>query len=461
MRFELPDHVLAVSHKLKKAKFESFVVGGSLRDIILGKKRSDWDFATNATPEDLLTIFPNGFYDNSFGTVGVPIEEGIKSPGGGEKNIFEITTYRSEAGFSDHRHPDKVVWGSTITEDLARRDFTINAMAYDPDKGIIDPYKGLEDIKNKIIRAVRNPQERFAEDALRMMRAIRFATELSFGIEEETFAAIERNSHLLPSISWERIRDEVFKILASKNAYGGFGKLRESGLLKHIFPEIEKCFGVEQKSPQRHHIYDVGTHLFKSLEFCPSKDPLVRLATLLHDVGKSVTHNKTEEGVITFYNHEIIGASIVRNIAFRMHLPKKDREKLVRLVRWHQFSVDEKQTDKALRRFIKNIGPGDLGDILDLRIGDRLGGGARETSWRLELFKKRLIEVQKQPFTVSDLKVSGHDVMNIYKITPGPFVGSILNILFGDVVDGKIPNTHDALIARMTQLKKDNPKAHV
>ncbi len=211
---------------------------------------------------------------------------------------------------------------------------------------------------------------------------------------------------------------------------------------------------MEQKSPQRHHIYDVGTHLLFSLKNCPSKDPIVRLATLLHDIGKPVTAAKTPEGVITFYNHEIIGASIVRNISERLHFSKIDREKLLRLVRYHQFTVDERQTDTALRRFIRNVGKEYLDDILALRTGDRIGGGARETSWRLDLYKKRLTDVQKQPFTVSDLKVSGYDVMKIYNIGPGPIIGKILNILFHEVVELKTPNKREILIEKIEEHKK-------
>ena len=198
----------------------------------------------------------------------------------------------------------------------------------------------------------------------------------------------------------------------------------------------------------------MGTHLLKSLESCPSEDPIVRMATLLHDVGKTVTYKKTAEGIITFYNHEIIGASIVNNIAERLHFSKKDRERMVTLVRHHQFTVDERQTDSAVRRFIRNVGIENVPDMLDLRTGDRLGGGARETSWRLDLFKKRLVEVQKQPFSVSDLKVNGHDVMKIYNSGPGPLVGAVLNMLFEDVVTGKLPNEKAELLKRIKDFQE-------
>lgn len=445
MKLTLPKEVKDILSKLKKTKFQVYIVGGCVRDMLLGRETSDWDFTTDATPEQILKLFPDGFYDNKFGTVGVPVGT----------IIYEITTFRSEYGYSDHRHPDKISFGKTLDEDLARRDFTINALASDGEK-IIDLFDGEKDLKNKIIKAVGDPEKRFNEDALRMMRAIRIATELQYLIEEKTFSAIKTNASLLSKISNERIRDELMKIMASPYPADGVILLRNTGLLNIILPELEKCFGIEQKSPQRHHIYDVGTHLVMSLKNCSYKDPVVRLATLLHDIGKPATAGKTADGVITFYNHEIIGASIVRNIADRLHFSKKDRDFIVKLVRYHQFTVDERQTDTALRRFIRNVGRENLDKILALRTGDRLGGGARETSWRLELFKKRLIEVQKQPFTVADLKVSGHDVMKIYNIGSGPLVGAVLNMLFEDVVKGVIKNEKKILLKRIKDLKKES-----
>lgn len=470
MPFSLPKEAKKIFTTLQKAGFKGYVVGGCVRNMLTNRPTKDWDFTTNATPEQILSLFPDGFYDNKFGTVGIPIEistpknasiaskitgSPARSASTGQAIIYEITTFRSESGYSDHRHPDQISWGKTLEEDLARRDFTINALAYDGTH-IIDLYKGKEDLESKIVRAVGDPHVRFSEDALRMMRAVRIASELGFTIEESTLNAIRINSQLLTTISHERIRDELIKILASDYPVDGIKLLRNVGLLSLILPELEKCFGVAQKSPKRHHQYDVGTHLLLSLKHCPSKDPIVRLATLLHDVGKPPTHNITDEGVITFYNHEIIGASIMRNIADKLRFSKKDRERLLKLVRYHQFTVDEKQTDSALRRFIRNVGIEDLDSMLALRTGDRLGGGARETSWRLELFKKRLLEVQKQPFTVSDLTVSGHDVMKIYTIGPGPLVGAVLNMLFNDVVEGKLKNEREILLSRIEDFKKES-----
>lgn len=471
MKVKLPDEVVDVANKFVDKGFEIYIVGGAVRDLLMGKSVYDWDFTTNATPKEILEIVKDAYYDNKFGTVGIPKSEG---------RPFEITTFRTEYGYSDSRRPDKISWGKSLEEDLMRRDFTINAMALRLSAGrqilqdkhsskklavskshvieteveLIDPYKGQRDLENKLIRAVRDPIERFSEDALRMMRAIRIASELNFKVDENTLEAIKRSSALIHKISKERVKDELLKILSSPNPSEGIIFLKESGLLQEILPELEKTFGVEQKSPGRHHIYDVGTHSILSLKNCPSDDPIVRLACLIHDIGKPQTYKKLATGVITFYNHEVVSAKIARRIAERLRLSNKDKDRLLKLVRWHQFTVNENQGDSALRRFIRNIGPENIPDMIALRISDRLGGGARETSWRLEEFKKRLMEVQKQPFTVRDLKISGHDVMTELDIKPGPKVGEILELLYNEVVVKKLENTKKTLLARLQNLKE-------
>lgn len=429
--------------KFADANFEIYVVGGAVRDLLMGKIVYDWDFTTNATPEEILKIIPEGFYDNKFGTVGLSVD-GIDEP-------FEITTFRTETNYSDNRRPDNVTWGESLKDDLRRRDFTINSLAYDGND-LIDLYNGQDDLNKKVLRAVGDANERFNEDALRMMRAVRIAGELKFQIEKNTFDAIVKNSGLINKIAKERIKDELFKILKSNNPYSGIFHLKESGLMQEILPEMMKCFGVEQKSPSRHHIYDVGTHLLMSLKECKSSDPVTRFATLIHDIGKPQTYRKLSTGVITFYNHEMVSTRIAENIADRLKFSSKEKDKLVKLVRFHQFTVDENQTDSAVRRFITNVGIEYVEDMLDLRVADRLGGGASETSWRLEEFKKRLIEVQKQPFSIKDLKINGRDVMEKLNIKPSPKVGEILDKLFNEVVENKIPNERDTLLNILNKL---------
>lgn len=318
---------------------------------------------------------------------------------------------------------------------------------------MIDLFDGQKHLKQKLVVAVGDPDKRFREDALRLIRAVRFAAQLGFVIEEKTRASIQKNADLITKIAVERVRDELYKILVSDNPADGILFLRNVGLLRYILPEVDMSFAIPQKSPKRHHIYDVGTHLVMSLKHTPSKDPITRFATLLHDVGKLKTFKKDDKtDLITFYNHEVVGAKMAEEIANRLRLSNKDRHKLVTLVRQHQFTVSELQTDKAIRRFIRNVGKEYLQDMLDLRIGDRIGSTAKPTSWRLELFKKRLDEVQKEPFKVSDLKISGNDVMKELNLKPGPKVGEILNKLFQEVEEGKLKNKKEILLNRLQSL---------
>jgi tRNA nucleotidyltransferase (CCA-adding enzyme) len=446
MKVELPKSVKEILEKFEAANYEIYIVGGAVRDILMGRTTNDWDFTTNATPEEILKVIPGGLYNNQFGTVFTDNPDNLGRP-------HEITTFRTESEYKDYRHPGKISWGKNLEEDLSRRDFTINAMALKSQKEghfqILDLYRGQSDLKKKLIRAVGNSDERFEEDALRMMRAIRIAAELGFSIEKKTFAAIKKNSPLINKIAKERVKDEFFKLLSSTNPYDGVINFKDSGLMEEVLPEFMKCFGVEQKSPGRHHIYDVGNHLLMSLKFCKSPDPVTRFATLIHDIGKPQTYKKLPNGTITFYNHEMVSTKIAEGIAERLKFSNKEKDKFVRLVRWHQFTLDENQTDSSIRRFLKNVGLENVEDMLALRVADRLGGGARETSWRLEEFKKRLVEVQKQPFTVTDLKIDGNDVMKELNIKPGPEVGKILNELFEKVVNKELENERGSLLAAL------------
>ncbi len=435
----LPPRIKKVFQTFQKEGWQIYLVGGAVRDLLLQRPFHDWDFTTNAPPKAIQKLFPQSFYHNKFGTVTIPLAK--------NQNI-EITPFRQEADYHDYRHPSKIRWGKTLEEDLQRRDFTINAIALSYQKrrvGIIDPYEGQEDIKKQLIRAVKNPEERFHEDALRMLRAIRLSSQLGFLIEKNTFAAIQKNAGLIKKISAERIRDELWKILASRYPAEGINFLRTSHLLHYLIPELEAAYGVAQA---KHHIYDVWTHSLKALASCPSPDPLVRFATLIHDIGKPVTA-RGEGAERTFYNHEVVGAKIARRLSQRFRLSKKDSQRLWRLVRWHQFTVEEHQTDKALRRFIRHVGKENLQDMLLLRTADRIGSGSRPTSWRFELFKKRLAEVQKQPFTIKDLKINGHEVMEKLKIPPGPLVGKILQALFHEVEENPKHNQRRYLLKQL------------
>ena len=456
MKLKIPDEIVKIYKKIHDSNFEIYLVGGCVRNILLEKDVKDWDMTTNATPQELLKLFKNGFYDNDFGTVGIPIKD---------KKVAEVTTFRTEHGYKDRRRPEKVQWGKTIEEDLSRRDFTINAIALGIEAQpqgsahkIIDPFNGREDIKSKIIKAVGDPKLRFKEDALRLMRAIRLATELSFTIEENTWTEIVSDASLINEISKERIQIELLRILSSDYPYEGLMLLRNSGLLEHIVAELLEGEGVSQARPGRHHTTDVFTHNVMSLKFCPSKDPIVRFATLIHDVGKPKVASKDENGVVIFHNHELAGAKIAQALCERLKFSKKDKEKVVNLIRWHMFTVDEKITDAAVRRFIRRVGVENVKDMMDLRIGDRLGGGTQTAeSWRLKLFKKRVEEQLKPaPFSINDLAIDGNDVMKILNIKPGPKIGKILQKLFEEVDEDLSRNTKEYLIDRISKLSKTN-----
>ncbi len=451
MKYQLPDGVKNILENFKKNNFQIYIVGGAVRDLLMKKDINDWDFTTDAKPEEILKLFQKNlsfgepFYNNKFGTVGIPTKEG---------GVYEITTMRKEGLYKDSRHPTNVSWTKKIEEDLARRDFTINAMGLDIDGKIVDPYLGQNDIKNKLIKTVGDAKIRFQEDALRLLRAIRIATELQFEIDEKTLSAIKENALLLKQIAWERIRDELFKILSSSDPDIGIKNLREAELLQIILPELEKCFGIVQQGPKHDRIYDIGEHSLLALKYTPTKDPIVKFAALLHDIGKPDTIQIASDGNVTFYNHDFIGGKIVLSIAKRFNLSNKQTDKLFRLVRWHMFSVSENQTDSAIRRFIKNVGLENIESMMAVRVGDRLGGGtATETSWRIEKFKERIKEVLTKPFSISDLKINGKDVMEILNIKPGPKVGEILQKLFAEALEDPSKNNRDYLIQQIKSLR--------
>ncbi len=444
----IPPEILNIYKRIQDNGFEIYFVGGCVRNAFLKRPVKDWDLTTNAKPEEIVKIFPDSFYDNNFGTVGIPHQLG---------GVVEITTYRTESEYKDRRHPENVSWGKTIEEDLSRRDFTINAIAVKitgTDQEIVDPFLGIQDLENKIIKAVGDPNKRFKEDALRLIRAVRIATELEFTIEENTWGKIKEDSALIKDISSERIQNELLRILSSTNPYQGIVLLKDSGLLQYIIPELLEGEGLSQARPGRHHTTDVFTHNLMSLKETPSKDPIVRLAALLHDIGKPRVEGKDEDGLVTFHNHEIVGAKLVNEILERLKFSRKDKEKIVNLIRWHMFTVDEHITDAAIRRFIRRVGVDNVKDMMDLRIGDRLGGGTQTAeSWRLKLFKKRVEDQLKPaPFSINDMAVDGNDVIRILEIKPSAVIGNILEELFKEVDEDLSKNNKEYLEKRIREL---------
>ncbi len=456
----IPKEIKNIINKLKEAGYEAYIVGGCVRDFLLamsgaewvGIEPKDWDITTNAKPEEIQKIFPDSFYENNFLTVTVKT---------GSENLklqeVEITTFRSEAKYSDKRHPDQVKFAKTLQEDLSRRDFTVNAIAIDlqgTKKNIIDPFDGQKDLKNKIIKTVGNPQERFSEDALRMLRAVRFATTLNFEIEKETAEAIKKNSLWIEAISKERVRDEFLKIIMADSAAEGIELLRNLGLLKFIVPELQENYGVGQN---KHHIYDCYQHAIKALEYTAKKkfNMYVRVASLFHDIAKPRV--KVGDGInSTFYNHEVVGAKMTFQILNRLKFSNKEIEKIVKLVRYHLFyyNVDE-VSESSVRRLVKNIGKDSIEELLQVRQADRIGSGVPKAEpYKLRHLKYIIDKVSQDPISVSMLKVDGKDVMEILKIQPGPKIGQILDVLLGYVLDDPQKNTKEFLEREITALGK-------
>lgn len=444
----LPKEVKEIIKALEGAGFEAYAVGGCVRDFILGREPYDWDITTNAKPEEIQKIFQNSAYENQFGTVAIKTkskDENLK--------IIEITTYRLEEKYTDKRHPDIVKFTTKIDDDLSRRDFTINAIAYDGKK-FVDPYGGEKDIKNKIVRTVGDPNKRFNEDALRLMRAVRFAAQLNFVIEEETAKATKENSNDIVAISKERIRDEFVKTIMTENAKTGIEMLQSFGLLKHIMPELEKGIGVGQN---KHHIYTVWEHNLRALDWAAKNNYKLenRLAALLHDVGKPKT--KQGEGLnSTFYNHEVVGAKMTAKILERLKFPKKFIEKIVLLVRYHLFYYNvEEVTESSVRRLVKNVGPENINDLLEVRIADRKGSGVPKAEpYKLRHLRAVIEKVSRDPISVKMLKINGDDLMKILKIEPGPKIGYILNILLDEVLDDPQKNKKEYLTNQVLKLDK-------
>jgi len=442
-----------ISHRLTVAGFENFLVGGCVRDLLMSREPKDWDIATRATPEEIQKVFPDSFYENDFGTVGVKTSSEVQS-----LKVVEVTPFRLESGYSDFRRPDKVEWGKTIEDDLARRDFTINALAYNIESGkLLDPFRGQKDIEKKLIRTVGKPEERFGEDALRMFRALRLASELNFAIESETQEAITKNAQLMEHISRERVCDEFTKIVMSDTPAIALEMSSRLGLLKFISPEFEKGIGMEQNKA---HAYTVWEHLLRSLNHAAKKNlPLhVRLAALCHDIAKPHTR-VWKNNQWTFYGHEVVGARLARKILEDLKFSKEIIEKTVKLVRWHMFFSDTEEISlSAVRRIVRNVTPELIWDLIDVRTADRIGTGRpKETPYRLRKYKSMIEEVLRDPISVKQLKIGGQEIIELTETKPGPHIGFILEILLSEVLEDPKLNTREYLDKRVSELHSLKP----
>lgn len=451
MRFPIPKEIKDVAAALRRAGFEAYLVGGCVRDLALGKKPKDWDITTNATPKEIQEIFPDTFYENEYGTVGV-VNETVDDE---TLKVVEITPYRTESAYSDKRRPDTVSWAKNLSDDLARRDFTINALAYNDEKDeLIDLHGGQGDLENKVVRAVGNPDERFAEDALRMMRAARIATDLDFTIDPDTESAIKNHAPKLKEISAERIREEFSRIIQSARPMQGIILLHTLSLLQYIAPEIEEGIQVEQNGD---HIYDVWEHNLRALDHSAEREwPLhVRLAALFHDVSKPETRRWSDEKKDwTFYGHDVVGGKKAKKILARLKYPSDLIETVTKLVRWHLFFSDiEKITLSAVRRLVRNVGPENVWDLMKVRACDRIGmGRPKEKPYRLRKYESMIEEAARSPVSVAMLAVDGARIMELTGEPPGPRIGLILHALLEGVLDDPAQNDKGLLEQRVKEL---------
>ena len=451
-RRDIPDEVVKISDTLETAGFEAFLVGGCVRDLLIGRTPKDWDVTTNATPEQLTELFTETFQNNVFGTVGVVSE--TEDP---TLKVVEVTPYRIESGYSDARRPDTVTFTQNLDEDLMRRDFTVNAIAYSVSREtLVDHFEGEDDMRAKRIRAVGNASERFGEDALRMMRAVRLAVELDFTIEGDTLTAIAQNAHNLSRISKERIRDEFVRIIASPQPMQGIVFLEKLGMLKYVVPELLDSIGIEQNGAHSYHVYE---HLLRTLQHAADKDYLfeIRLAALFHDIGKPASRRWSDEKKDwTFHGHEVIGARMTKKALEVLKFPRETIDTVVKLVRWHMFFSDPAQiTLSAVRRTIRNVGEGQIVNLLNLRICDRIGTGRpKEQPFRFRQYKSMVDEALRDPISVKLLKIDGVRIMEVTGEKPGPKLGYTLHALLEEVIEDPTLNTALYLEERASELMK-------
>ncbi|MBM3286886.1 MAG: HD domain-containing protein [Candidatus Eisenbacteria bacterium] len=441
----LPEGARRTAEALLRAGGRACAVGGSLRDHLLGLEVKDWDFATDLLPERVRSLFPRAVEVGiRFGTILVMETDGT----------YEVTTFRRDGRYSDARHPDSVSFTASLEEDLSRRDFTINAMAFDlHERRLIDPQAGRADLGRRIIRCVGRAEERFREDALRMLRAVRIAGQLGFEIEEETYLAIVRCAALIDAIAMERVREELDRILTQPMPSISIGRLLETGLLERFLPELADAYGVCQN---RYHAFDIYHHSLCVTDQAPAKNKIVRLAALLHDLGKVATRHEAA-GRVTFYNHQVVGARMADQILRRLRYSGEERERVVHLVEQHMFHYNSDWTDAAVRRFVRAVGPELMEDLFAVRAADTLGNGLKRggVSGHLLELRSRIAEIRArdEALSVRDLQIDGHDLMSALGIAEGPLIGRILDALLDEVLEDPARNAHDALLGRAAELR--------
>lgn len=442
MTIQLPEKVKYILDTLLAAGYDAYAVGGCVRDSILGRIPDDWDITTSALPEQVKSLFKRTIDTGiQHGTVTIMLE----------KEGFEVTTYRIDGEYEDSRHPKEVIFTPNLVDDLKRRDFTINAMAYNEQTGMVDEFQGMEDLKRKIIRAVGNPEERFTEDALRIMRAIRFSAQLGYTIEQDTREAIEKLAPTLQNISAERIQVELVKLITSKNPYW-LKDAYETGVTKIILPELDTMMETPQNNP--HHQYSVGEHVLHSMEYV-GQDKVLRLAMLFHDVGKP-QKRITKDGIDHFYNHAAVGEEMVKKILRRLKFDNDTIYKVSKIVCFHDYKIE--LTPKAVRRAIAKIGEDIFPYLFDVKKADALSQSnyqRQEKLEKLETLKKiydKVIE-DKNCVSLKTLAVTGKDLIEA-GFQPGKELGEILQYLLSQVIDEPEKNEKEILIKIAIQGKE-------
>jgi putative nucleotidyltransferase with HDIG domain len=463
IELNIPKEILFISKTLADEGFEAFLVGGSVRDIIIGQQPKDWDIATNARPEQITDLFPDSYYDNAYGTVEV-----INDTEKDTLKTVEITTYRTEDTYSDNRHPDDITFSDSIREDVKRRDFTINALALDLTKvsreklitvsreTLVDYHGGLADLQSKILRTVGNPQKRLQEDPLRILRGVRFVSELSLTVENNTKESMKALSNRLNDIPVERIRDEFEKMIMSSNPKLSLEIARDIDILSVFLPELKETAGIEQNQA---HKFDLWGHLVGTLQAAADKGwpKHIRLAALFHDIAKVQTREWDEsKDDWSFHNHEVVGSHVTEKIMNRLKFSNKLISQVTNLVRWHMFYSDTGEiTHSAVRRLMRNVGKDNVWDLIKLRRADRLGmGRPKEQPYRLRKYQSMIEEVIRDPISTKNLAIDGNDVIRETDEEPGPRIGYILHGLLEEVLDDPESNNTTYLIKKAKELAK-------
>lgn len=445
----VPAAVREVSAALKKAGYEAYLVGGCVRDLLLERAPKDWDLTTNARPEDIQRLFEETFYENNFGTVGV-----VTKSDDPRLKVIEITPYRIEGKYSDARRPDEVRFSDKLEDDLERRDFTINAIAYDVEAGkLVDLHGGQDDLNRKVLRTVGKAHDRFEEDALRMLRAIRLSAELDFVIDAEALTGIAAQASQLAKISKERIRDEFSRIIMSPRPMQALYIAQKLGMMPFVMPELEDGIGCAQNQA---HSFDVFEHLMRSLQHAADKgwSLEVRLAALLHDIGKPASREWSEDKKDwTFHGHDVLSARMAKKILADLRYPKETIEKVVSLVRAHMFFSDpDLVTLSAVRRLISRVGHDNIEDLVNLRVCDRIGTGRpKEHPFRLRKYMSMIDEAMRDPISVAMLKIDGAKLKSM-GYEPGPRYGWTFHTLLEEVLDDPSKNTSEYMEKRAREL---------